>query len=398
VFASKAELDAWLARTIPMPSKAEPLDNLDDIEEPSTELVALEAQSASLPWRTVGLGMLVVCVGLLAWHERAAPVVPLALTVVGEAVEARGADSQLVWRHELGRAVSRIPDDVLAPLDRFNASVADVDLDGDGAIEHVLPVRFGAVGGDPSSTDGLLLFRSDGGLLWSFQPEYSFTCGGQVYGGPWRLKSVVVSSEGAERRLWASYIHHTWWPSFVVEITFDGHSTLKYFQTGWVMSLAEVALGNRTLVAAAGVLNDVARPSLVLFDPDQERTMLPAATPEFACDVAAGGPDRAILFPMNEVATAHRSPYVIAHRVQNLGGSLRVEVDGARMLAFLDGAGRVNGMSFSDSYFKEHEGLTGLRLLNHQLGLCPEQQTPAQIEEWTPDHGWQTYGVPLSRR
>jgi len=318
------------------------------------------------------------------------------LTFQARAIEARTPDGQLVWTHNFGRDVTMVPEDMMVPFNRATRSVADVDLDADGRLERLVPVTYGVRGGVATGSDALFAFTSSGDVMWSVQPDHTVTCGGKNFSGPWRIKAVTVSSDPGDKRVWVSFLHHTWWPSLVIEVHPDGTQQLRYLQAGWVMALQEWDTPAGTRLVAGGVINEEARASVVVFDPTQPLTMLPhGSDPAFRCEGVASLPERVVLFPDTEVSRARANPYLVVHQIRAIGDGLRIEVDTARMLATMDGAGAVTEVSFSDHYRSEHDHLSAARLFNHQAAECPELTRPAEIREWTPPRGWRTYSVGL---
>lgn len=334
-----------------------------------------------------------VVIALLWWHLPAPDRASRTVKLSGTSLEGRNTAGQVVWTHQFPEAVSRL--ELWALGDgRSTDSVIDLDLTGDGALDHLVPVRFGTAE-KPATSDALFLFGGDGKVIWSFQPaQQVVNCGDQAFEGPWQLSDVAVSSDPGPKRVWVAFRHHTWWPSFVVELTSSGGQSLRYVQAGWVMTLAEWQTDLGPVLVAGGVLNEHRRASVVLVDMTGPPSVSPAADPQFRCVVQNAVPPRQIsLFPTMDVVEAQGHAFPIVYRANVIAQQLLVEADNGKSVVTLAQNGQVLSHKTGDDYWVQHRALSATNRLDHSVENCPEVLQPREIREWTPTSGWRTYSV-----
>jgi hypothetical protein len=321
------------------------------------------------------------------------------MVLVGRNLEARDTAGRVLWTHPFDSEVSRARE-VRERVSLADDRSAEVDLDGDGTVEHLVPVRFSLAAHDSSSTDALYAFAGDGRLLWSVQPDNKFSCRGETLDGPWRMRAVEVSSGPGKKRIWISYVHSTLWPSFIVEVI-DGRPVLKYFQTGWIVSLAEWKTPSGTWLAAGGVINGASydRPSIALLDPDGPPTVSPYDDPRFDCDgMPKTQPSQVMLFPNFDVAPAQGVPYLMMDTLKTVGTRLDGEMSDYAIV-MINPERRVETISFADTYWGKHRLLETQGKLSHSWLFCPEATRPQEIRVQQAGSAWQHYSViPTDRR
>ncbi len=338
VYASRAELDDWLINANPaltadkddQVAEGGPEDPPEVALEEAPAPVTLDARRTSrLSWPvTAGLALVAASIALgYAALKRPTPDYHRSyVTIAGRYIEARHPDGTLLWKHDVGREISQVSRDFVGRVDRSTDSVADVDLNQDGMVDRIIPVRYGIGGHDPADSDGVMAFSADGRLLWSATPSMTFTCARETFRGPWRLSAIRVSDGPGPKRVWASYIHHTWWPSFVVEIALDGEQQLRYVQSGWIMSLTDWQRPDGHYVVAAGVLNAERSSSIALIDVNAPLTVTESTSGEFSCEFSGAAPEELTLFPHLEVPAAQGIAYLMGERVMRLGDdTIRLE-------------------------------------------------------------------------
>jgi hypothetical protein len=409
VYASKTEIDQWLLTADLSKQTDEPQGAVEDSDAaPSTDTPADVPMQPSAPRMTawpnstparvalvlVAVALLTAAVGggYVLGRPRAVDYARAVLTLTGQSLEARLPNGERLWVHDFGRPVGVFQRERWLKWQE-STSVADVDLDADGEVERVVPVRFSIGGQNRLDSDGLYAFRASGRLLWSVTAPDAVTCGGQRYEGPWQISAVAVSRGPGPRRVWVAFIHHTWWPSLVMEIAPDGAQTLRYVQAGWVMSLTEWARPDGTHLVAGGVLNEERRPSIVVLRTDGAPTVSPARAAEFSCELpGAQSPLHVTTVAPFEVPTARGVPYVMTDRLQVLGDSLRFEFESVAV-GSLAPSGRIDSLAPLDAYLQAHQPLHTLQVLSHGVDYCPELRTPKAVSQWTPADGWREYGV-----
>lgn len=388
IFASRVELDEWMVQH--EHRSEEPLEPVEPVEP--LEPVQLPARRFRW-WHGAGLGAAALALVAVSWlpplrSDLASKTVKLS----GTSLEGRNATGQVVWTHEFEQPARRLDLWALGG-DGATDSVADLDLSGDGVMRHLVPLRFGT-SAKPVVSDALFAFDGNGKVIWSLQPDQVVTCGGQSFEGPWQLSDVVVSSAPGPRRTWVAFRHHTWWPSFVIEVTPAGAPSLRYVQAGWVMSLALWQMSRGPALVAGGVLNEHERASVVFLDLDGPPALSPAADPRFRCVVQDSvGPRQMTLFPPQEVTKVQGHAYPIVYRVNASARDLLVEVDSSRSLVTFGPDGQASSQGMSDDYWLAHKALSASNTLDHGVESCPELLQPREMREWTSAGGWRTYLV-----
>lgn len=405
VYASRAALDAWLTRyegELPPPDtedQAEPVEPLGDVtgsdlgtDDPDEAVLTPEPPAQPPPPTRARRWGLVAAGALVAVLVSAYVMLPVrtvdyvdSTRVIGQRLEARSAAGRVLWSHDFGQDVAV---KLITPIRQTTHSAVVVDLDGDGAPEQLVPIDFSLRGYDAPSSDAVYAFSESGAVVWEVRPDdIAVTCRGGRFTGPWRATALLVSTAPGPKRVWVAFVHHTWWPSFVMEVSPTGEQAMRYVQAGWVRSLEEWPWQGREHVAAGGVLNEHARASLLVFDPDVPRTVMSGSTPEFSCDEAGDPPVHGYTFPPLEVHRAQQQAYTITDRLQRIGRHMRLDL-GHFAHVVIDDDGQVTEFSFTDLYRKEHDSLAAARLIHHSTTLCPEPTQIKDIHTWSPDTGW----------
>jgi len=397
VFANRQELDEWMRRLETSPVVLG--------EAPFFPGEVPETTKAWLPRSQVILLCATVAAVVAAGAFVIARVLPSAgsdqvsrTTVQGRVIEARNETGQLLWSHDFGEDVSYL--DLGTKVEYLTHSLATVDVNGDGSLDQVVPVRFSVGLQNFRKSDAVVAFSSDGTMLWSATIPVAETvqCGAQTFAGPWQLSAVLVSSDHGARRIWMAFNHHTDWPGVVIQVDATGARSVRYIQAGWIKSLAEDTTTGRRLVAAAGVLNAHSRASLTTFDPTQAVTVMSYADRDYSCAAQNSAPPvRVILFPQHDVTTGFGYRYHLATSVVPIGPGLRVTLDGTAV-GLVDGDGRVSKLIFDDGYWVRHEAMSRAGRIRHSVADCPHLAEPQDIRTWTPEGNWIGYSVPPGTR
>jgi hypothetical protein len=404
VYALPGEIDDWrrgvdasiepdkTAATVVPSSSAEDSPGLPasapDIT--SNPTVIPTTQSRTLPggalfWLGIGVAItlaLLLSVGLDLAHSGGSD--PHHIRWNGRVLEAVGSDERLVWSYPLDR-------DVTGPLGLDSQSQLILDLDRDGRMDVLVPVRFGPAGGKAVSTDVLMAFSSAGRLLWTVKPDFTITCGYETFAGPWEVRALLASEDDdGSRRVWLAYVHHTWRPSFILEVTNDGHSSVRYVQAGWIFSMADWTTPAGRFLVAGGTSNEHKRPSVVLIDLASRPTALPAATARDQCgDNSSDGVRKVFLMPPLETTDA-TNPHDDIQKLRIVGPDLKATYEGAQAILRLSPELRVVEYVFADVYATTHRSLEQRGLLDHPAETCPFAKKDKEIREWTAETGWQT--------
>lgn len=393
VFASRTELDAWVAQQQAI-IHSEPVE---PVESDSADTAhPLEGVEASAGWLRLAV-LAVAAVGVIAagawalWPRASAPIVE-SIVFAGKKLEARGAGGRILWQHHFDATVTGVTlSDVSGPDHPFDGA----DLDGGGTTEWLVPVRFGDIRRGLQRSDALAVFSETGKLRWmvTVPTEHTLTCGGEPVRGPWQLSTMAVPTRDGAKSVWIAYHHPVRWPSFLVEVTPDGTVHHRYVQSGWIKGVLERDAPMGRQVEVAGVLNERERASLVSLDPSATLSKIPAVTPEFACDTpAASEPLRMVLFPPHDVSAAYLYKYFLATGVYHHGDGLRVNLAGGSAVAMLDAAGVVTDITFIDEYWLQHDALYHDGRLDHPSDACPQSRMAGEVEHWD-GTAWSTYPV-----
>lgn len=340
-----------------------------------------------------------VCAGIvLGGVFTRARVSPLSASTVfvlmAHQLEANTADGRLIWSYTFDREVSGVAD-----MDRVQSTPSDLavlaDIDGDGSPEAIVPVRFSAAGQKSTESDTLFAFSQDGKVRWAISPPQTLGCAAESFSGPWQIRSVTVSREPGRKKVWVAFKHHTWWPSFVLEIDPDGKRFLRYLQTGWIYSLVPWETKSGSYLVAGGVTSDGDQPIVTMIDLSQPQTASPSGDPRFACpSVAQGSPAVSYLLPNDEITRASSRVYTHVSRLSVQGDMLKVVAeagDGVRILNVAPDFS-ITDMSLSDSFWFNHRAFEETGQIRHPAAKCPELG-PQLISRWTLKTGWQQLHV-----
>lgn len=396
VFASRADLDAWLAKQHSV-IQAEPVDPVE-LSEPADDIPVAAGSRSRVerrhPLMTMAAVVTILLVlGAWAWWPRTSATPVDSVTIVGKRLEARGADGRVLWHHQFDEDVRglTLTDYPRGPL----ITIEGVDIDADGSTEWLIPLRFGDVRGGFRRSDAVAAFSAAGKLRWlaSVPADFTLTCGGVPVQGPWQVSAMSVPNHAGPRSVWLAFHHPVSWPAFAVEVTPDGTVTRRYVQAGWIKSILEHETPTGRQVEIAGVINERERASLVSIDPEAALSALTPLTPEFACDLdAPSDPLRVVLFPPHDVTAAFHYKYFLATAVYRHGDGLRVSLAGGSAVAMMDAAGVVTDVTFIDDYWLQHDALFRDGRLDHPSDSCPQAHAPGEVESWD-GKSWTTYPV-----
>jgi hypothetical protein len=306
---------------------------------------------------------------------------------VGRTVEAIGRNGAVAWTY-------RFEGDVSAPR---NQPSLFVDLDGDGELEILVPVRTDAQGTQAGISEAIYCFNRAGVLKWKYAPDYSLSFGAERFTSPWEIQDLTVSHTGPARRIWVAYVHHTWWPGFVVEIGPSGSGKMIYAQAGRVTSVSHWPTPAGGFLAIGGAVNELQGATVALL-PDRAavasyptRDGLPPCT---GCP--AGSPRRLLLVPGSELVAANNEKFPSVTATRPVGTALKVMIGegGGASVLMLDEDFSIESFQFSDRYWAAHERFEREGRLDHTAKDCPELRKPREVKEWTPETGWSRQLLP----
>ena len=284
VYALRSEVDAWRRRhdesldLTDVAVNGAPETSSSSCHLPEREKIAHGTVkrwlNAPVPaWAAVLLAGVSVAAALIRDMGVPRTRVPASWEFEGREVVAYSSNGRRLWSHPFGRVVSS-PDTLLQ-----GPGVLE-DVTGDGRPEVLTPVRFAAPRMHATESDAVFAFGADGSIVWSVQPDLTMTSGEETFDGPWYVYDVATGVTADGPRAWIAYSHHIWWPAFVLEVSPDGTTAVRYVQPGRIYSLTYWATRKGPLLMAGGALNEAGRASVALMNLDQpSRTV---ARPELA--------------------------------------------------------------------------------------------------------------------
>lgn len=381
IFSKRSEIDVWRS-------------SMDQrrlgLLEASADTAA-PARARKVAWAAAAF-VILMAGALGSWKLQAwlRPAAPTTLRFVGREIQAVDPSGAVVWVHTFDSDVSLVS----------TVSIARVDIDGDGHPDDLVPIRYGPDKAPISlKSDSLMALSSNGRVLWTASSNRTISCGEDSYSGPLMITAYLVSRDTTPARVFVAYSHHTWWPSFVAEIMRDGTQVPRYFQAGWIMSLAEWKTPSGTWGVAGGVMNEPSRASIALFDLNGAEQTMPATDAKFSCSI--GGtkppPQRVVLLPELEVTRAGGDAYAMVGDLRVVGSDLRADT-GANVVTTVAADGTVTDLSAGDDYWMAHQKLEALHKLTHSVAFCPELTTPKEIRSWTPAGGWRSTMIAMKSR
>jgi hypothetical protein len=345
--------------------------------------------------RTLAAGLAIFVAGVAVGRQQGSQAAtPVDFRLGGRALEAIGPGGTVLWTHRFDRIVTEISGS--AP--RLSAQFLDVD--GDDEAEILAFVRFAQPGRPPTISDGLFCFRRDGTLKWRVMPDHTLSFGEEIYSAPWRIQDFVASEGAGPRRLWIALAHHTWWPSFVLEIDGAGTGHIRYVQAGRIFSLAHWTTPAGGVLAVGGVTHERSEASLALLrDGDPAASFPGRRSGTYGCRNCPDAlPNRVLLF----AAAAHARLFPRQHPfVTNLavtGAELKVSLDvavqppGMHAVATIGPNQVPRSVRFSDGYWRIHRELEQAQRIHHTVEHCPDRHQARIVREWTSE-GWRELQV-----
>jgi hypothetical protein len=408
VYARRSELDEWLRNRDPSaePAEDQPAPPANESAPSATSLVpppVVPAPRIRHPW-FIGIATLagIVVLGVAAesvthvgWFSPVASRRATRFSLSNRAFEAFDAGGQSICSFDFGREVSeRLPLD--APSQPLVA-----DFDGHGDETWLVPVRLGRTGSGPAESDALYGLTTGCTLRWVVTSHRTFACRAETFDAPWQIRSMAVFEDAGKTRVWVSWVHHTWWPSFVEEVDGRGGQTLRYTQAGWVTALTHWQTPAGAYLVAAGVSNEYELDSLSLVRDAGPATRFPSEDRQYTCDdQPAASPAKVFLLPKLDVTEARGVAYPTVLTMAAVGADLKATLDdnGGSAIAWLTPGLELREFSLADRYWSIHRELEAVGSLRHSAVTCPERTAAKDVRVWTSAGGWQSVAIKLALR
>ena len=384
VYSERKEIDDW-RRQLEAHPVAEPENPVDPEALPGAPARPGPGRRRSATWWEpawlVALGVVLIGIGLIAGRS-IPPRSPGAFSVefAGQSIKGLNDKGEVVWSFGFDRDVN--PGDLKPRL---------VDLEGDGSLEWIVPIRSAARG---AVSDAIFCFSQSGALRWSLQPDQTLTYNGRKVSPPWLLVDFEVAP-AVPRRVWAAFARGEG-PNFIVEINASGSSHMRYFQAGPIATLHHWQTPSGAFLVAGGFSQKHARPSIVLLAEHGPAAFFPfdpvgMSSRPSCIECPAGEPARTLLFTRSEIETpAH--PHTTVDRLRQWGGNLVVEmhvddIDTAHVTVQPDFS--IQSFSYSPGHWRAHRELEAQGKLDHTEETCPDRRRSNVFREWTVASGWQ---------
>jgi len=387
VYAVREELDAW--------RRARDLPPQTDDAAPDTRYHAVASPvDDGLRRRLIGFAGLFalgtfaigVVTGIWATTRFAAPRGAVeSLVFAGQRLEARDGLGRVAWTHDFRHLAS-----AYEPVDADTMRKPFTEMTLNGEAIFIVPVRAAPAGEKPTTSDAVYAFTREGRVRLVVSPTTVLFCGRERYEGPWFV-SALAPSRATSNRVWVAFRHHTWWPSFVLEIDGHGAQTVRYVQSGWITALTAWMRASREYLVAGGVMNEQARASVTLIDLDGATARSPFTDPQFACvGGGSGAPAQVSLLPRLDVTEAKQNAYALVQYASVAGSQLKISLDerAGSAIALIGPDLTFSSFVLSDNYWALHRTLEQQNRINHTAEQCPERTRSYAIEQWTAATGW----------
>jgi hypothetical protein len=409
VFAYTSELDAWLhpAPVAKNGDSTPPTDLKPFSHSPSNERVEV-APDIQLPpakpssWRVsmrhvVGSAVVfgVIAFGTAGWVKSNSPPPAAAIErveVKGHSLVALDTNEQQVWTFT--------PPSLSGPAAHGTRATEafPVDLDADGRREVIAVVR--VISKPDLELGGTYALSADGAMLWSFAPDLAFRFDRTNFEGPWRIRQWLIPSPGEP--IWISFIHQTWWPSFVVTLNGIGVPTLRFVNSGHIEALGRLKTSRGDLVLAGGTNNEYGAASLAILAEQSAPSTSPHDNGLWqVCDrCPREGPSSYFLFPRSELNIAAATERNFVHSFTPYDdGSVDVTVreqgtPPLRAVYHFSSDLRPESIAMSDAYWDAHAQLWKSGAINHSAEQCPLRRDGVTIRVWDAESGWRDVAVP----
>jgi len=406
VFAYTSELDAWLTdegsepQGLKLASGAQGNGTTEVMPFPRAVLAAISDNRKLRYYALAGLvivsGSLFARFGLRS--RGAGESLPARAAFTSSSMQALDQQGHVLWTHPFPR---RVADHERLGGDRLLADavrVADFRGDGEREVLAIVP-QYVEPNADSPDRWEVVLFSSQGQLLWSYVPHGKFQFGEHEVTGTWVARDLLVSSHEGRTQIWLAAIHRVWGHGFVVNLDpVTGKDTLRFVNTGTIHALNELKTPQGNFLLAGGFNNEGDSGSLAVVNEAKPFAVSPQSpgTRHKCKNCPAGDPDYFFVFPRSEINELEqvyedgvRSIVVTDDQIEVSKNELQEPAPLATLyLLKADGGLRVVSRAFGSGYDMLHRKFEQEGRLNHSLENCPERLHPRPIKVWTPVDGW----------
>jgi DNA-binding winged helix-turn-helix (wHTH) protein len=381
-------------------------ETIPPVLRPDEQLPALPSpRPARRAWRALAasIAVFVALVAGAGWWLAHRAGEPVRVSLARDRLTAWDAKGRISWEYVLPEPAE------IQPVQGSEA-VQFQDLLGDGhrellVLANPLP-RTPAAASSPSLNSVLFkqtvlyCFSDQGKLLWTYSPDaVKLPFNGRVFEGPWRAIAMLFTPREQGKYIWISFVHHTWWPNFVMRIDARGGATMAYLNSGSLASLAYVRNSSGGYVIAAGTNNGYGSAVVAIIGENDPPTISPqiAGTP-YTYDQWTGGPYTMFVLPPSELFRMSGASFHVVGAVQVSGDRIQVQTNEGKdpsgsapyLLGFYEFSRdfKLVSASLSDTYWTLHRRLEQEGQIHHTAEQCPDRQIASRVRLWLTNRGW----------
>lgn len=364
------------------------------------------------PALTAGIVAVAVLVAGAAWWLSHRAGEPVRVSLASDSLTAWDAKGRIAWEYVLPEPAE------IQPVQGSEA-VSFQDLIGDGRRELLVlanPLPRTPATASSASYNAVLFkrtvlycFSDRGKLLWTYSPDsVKLPFNGRVFEGPWRAMAMLFTPREQGKYMWISFVHNTWWPSFVMRVDARGGASMAYLNSGSISSLAYVRNTSGGYVIAAGTNNGYGAAVVAILGENHPPTVSPqvAGTP-YGYDQWAGGPHMLYMLPPSELFRMSGESFHVVAAVQVSGDRIQVQTNEGKDLITGPGNGpyllgfyefsmdfKLLSASLSDTYWNAHRKLEQEGKIHHTAEQCPDRNIASRVRLWLANRAWTSPELP----